>query len=172
LPDVLDLEVFLESFWLLDFFWISGIFYFNYISFTRFIERVIEYIDEYYLLKKRDKNGNIIEPKRVPPSLLYEAISPFGLSTINGITWNHITKCIELFQLKNLNENDLFNEFSGIQMIFKYIQDKNISLFDQVQLYINKKSNPNISIAASTKISSNNEVEEEQDVIPTQTNKR
>jgi len=89
-------------------------------------------------LKKKDKNGKIIEPKRVLPSLLYKAISPFGLSTIDDITWDHITKCIELFQLENVNEDDVFNEFSEIQMIFKYIQDKNISLFDQVQLYINK----------------------------------
>jgi hypothetical protein len=56
------------------------------ISFTRFIERVIEYFDEYYSLKKKNKNEKIIEPKRVLPSLFYEAISPFGLSTINGIT--------------------------------------------------------------------------------------
>ncbi len=100
---------------------------------------------------KKDKNGKIIDPKRVPSSLLYEAISSFGLSIINDITWDHITKCIELFELKNLNEDNLFNEFSEIQMTFKYIQDKNISLFDQVQLYTNKKFNPHISIATSTK---------------------
>ena len=77
-------------------------------SFIRFIERVIEYIDEYYLLKKKDKKGNIIISDRIPPSILYEAISSFGLSTINCIKWEHFTKCIELFQINNLNEDDLF----------------------------------------------------------------
>ncbi len=131
-------------------------------SFSRFIERVIEYIDEYYLLKKKDKNGNIIAPKGTAPSLLYEAMSPFGLPTINNITWDNITECIELFQIKNLNEDELFNEFSEIQMIFNSMEDKNISLFDQIQSFINKKSNSNKFIATSTKTSLDKEVEEEQ----------
>jgi hypothetical protein len=40
------------------------------VSFIRFIERVIEYIDEYYLLKKKDKNGNIIKSERISPSII------------------------------------------------------------------------------------------------------
>ncbi|CAF1463507.1 unnamed protein product [Rotaria sp. Silwood1] len=133
------------------------------LSFARFTERVIEYIDEYYLLKKKDKNGKIIEPKYTTPSEIYEAISPFGLSTINDITWNHVTKCIELFQIKNLDEDDLFNEFCEVQMIFKSIQDKNISIYDQIQSYIGKKSNSNISTTTPTTISSNKEFDEEQE---------
>ncbi len=131
-------------------------------SFARFIEKVIEYIDEYYLLKKKDKKGNIIEPKDVVPALLCEAISPFGLANINDIKWNQITKCIDLFQIENINENDLFNEFTEIQMTFKYIQDKNIPLYDQVQSYINKKINLNISAATAAKTSSNTHVEEKE----------
>jgi len=132
-------------------------------SFARFIERVIGYIDEYYLLKKKDKNGKIIEPKCITPSEMYEAISPFGLSTINDVTWDHVTKCIELFKIKDLNEDDLFNEFCEIQMIFKSIQDKNISIYDQIQSYIGKTSNSNISTTTATSTLSNKEFEEEQD---------
>ncbi|CAF1516743.1 unnamed protein product [Rotaria sordida] len=132
------------------------------ISFARFIERVIEYIDEYYLLKKKDKHGKVIEPKYLPPAFMYEAIRPFGLSTVNDITWDQITKCIELFHMENINENDLFHEFSEIQIIFKAIQDKNISLYDQVQLYISNKTNANITTASSRKFFSDKEVEEEQ----------
>ncbi|CAF3372842.1 unnamed protein product [Rotaria sp. Silwood2] len=130
-------------------------------SFIRFIERVIEYIDEFYLLKKKDKNGNIIKSERIPPSILYEAISPFGSSTINDIQWDHITKCIELFQIENLNEDDLFNEFTDIQVIFKSIQEKNIPLYKQIQTYIDHKNNR--SAAAITKTSSIIQIEEEQE---------
>ena len=80
-------------------------------------------------------------------------MSPFGLSTINEITWDNFTKCIELFQIKNLNEDDLFNEFTEIQSVFKFIQNKNISLYDQVQSYIGKISNSNIYATTSTTIS-------------------
>ncbi|CAF1484951.1 unnamed protein product [Rotaria sordida] len=93
---------------------------------------------------------------------MYEAIRPFGLSTVNDITWDQITKCIELFHMENINENDLFHEFSEIQIIFKAIQDKNISLYDQVQLYISNKTNANITTASSRKFFSDKEVEEEQ----------
>ncbi|CAF4408838.1 unnamed protein product [Rotaria sp. Silwood2] len=113
--------------------------------FARFIERVIEYIDEYYLLKK------------------YEAISPFGLSTINEITWNNVTKCIELFQIKNLNEDNLFNEFTEIQCVFISMQNKNISLYEQVQSYVEKKSNPNTYLVTSTKSSLDKRTEVEED---------
>jgi hypothetical protein len=130
-------------------------------SFIRFIERVVEYIDEYYLLKKKDKKGNLIKIERIPPSILYESISPFGLSTINDIKWDQITKCIELFQIKNLNEDDLFNEFTDVQMIFKSIQEKNIPLHEQVRTYIYQK---NIGLAAAvTKNSTNTQIEEEQE---------
>jgi hypothetical protein len=128
-------------------------------SFIRFIERVIEYIDEYYLLKKKDKNGNIIKSGRIPPSILYDAISSFGLSTINNIKWDLITKC--MFQIKNLNEDDLFNDFTDIQMTFKSIQEKNIPLHEQVRTYIYNKNTR--SAAAITKISSNTQIEEEQE---------
>ncbi|CAF4215166.1 unnamed protein product [Rotaria magnacalcarata] len=132
-------------------------------SFARFIERVIEYIDEYYLLKKKDKNGKLIEPKCIAPSLLCEVISPFGLPTINEITWDNVTKCIELFQIKNLNEDDLFNEFTEIQSLFISIQNKNILLYEQVQSYIANKSNPNIYLATLTKNSLDKTTEVEQD---------
>ena len=132
-------------------------------SFARFIQRVIEYIDEYYLLKKKDKYGNIIEPKCITPSEIYEAISPFSLSTINEVTWDHVTKCIELFKIKNLNEDDLFNEFCEIQVIFKSIQEKNISIHDQIQSYIKKTSNSSISTTTTAAIKLiNEEFEEEQ----------
>ncbi|CAF1359389.1 unnamed protein product [Rotaria magnacalcarata] len=132
-------------------------------SFARFIQRVIEYIDEYYLLKKKDKYGNIIEPKCITPSEIYEAISPFGLSTINEVTWDHVTKCTELFKIKNLNEDDLFNEFCEIQIVFKSIQDKNISIYDQIQSYIKTTSNSNKSTTTATTKLLNKEFEEEQD---------
>ena len=131
-------------------------------SLACFIQRVIEYIDEYCLLKKKDKYGNIIEPKCITPSEMYEAINPFGLSTINEVTWDHVTKCIELLKIKNLNEDDLFNEFCEVQVIFKSIQEKNISIHDQIQSYIKKTSNSSISttITAATKLI-NEEFEEE-----------
>ncbi|UJR18258.1 hypothetical protein I4U23_005161 [Adineta vaga] len=128
-------------------------------SFVRFIERIIEYIDEYYLSKKKDNNGEIIEPKCITPSEMYETMSPFGLSTINDITWDQVTKCIELLQIKNINENDLFNEFCEIQMIFKSILNNNIPLYDQIQCYMDKKSNLKVP---TTTTELNEEFEEEQ----------
>lgn len=131
-------------------------------SFVHFIERVIEYIDEYYLLKKKAKNGKVIEPKDVIPAVLYEAMSPFG-STNLDIQWNQITRCIELFRMENLNENDLFNEFTEIQSVFQSIQNRNIPLYDQVQSYVDKKINPNLSTASVTKSSSNRQIGEDEE---------
>ncbi|CAF2955561.1 unnamed protein product [Rotaria sp. Silwood2] len=86
----------------------------------------------------------------------------FCLLTVNDIIWDQITKCIELFQIENRNENDLFHEFIEIQIVFKAIQDKNIPLYDHVQSYINNKINSSISTASSRKILSNKEVEVQQ----------
>jgi hypothetical protein len=65
--------------------------------------------------------------------------------------------------MNSINENDLFDEFTEIKMIFKSIEDKNIPVYDQVQSYINKEMNPNMPTTAATTTSSNTQVEEQQE---------
>ena len=95
-------------------------------SFIQFIERTIEYIDEYYLLKKKNKNGSIIKPERISPSAIYIAINSCSLPSVHNTKWDDITKYIDLFQIKDLIKDELFNEFVDIQVMFKSIQEKNI----------------------------------------------
>ena len=83
-------------------------------------------------MKKKNKNGRIVGPQGIVPGLLQEAMSPFGLPNINGINWERVTQCIELLQIGNINETDLLNRFTEIQMLFKSVQDEEIPLYDQV----------------------------------------
>ncbi|CAF1073053.1 unnamed protein product [Didymodactylos carnosus] len=108
-------------------------------SFVKFIQRTIEYIDEYYSQKKRNRQGEFIIVKGSVPSHLFEAISPFGSPEIDRLTWQQVIECTERLKLKTLNEDQLFDEFNGIQLTFKAIKDKKIPLYDQIKLSSVKK---------------------------------
>ncbi|CAF1454086.1 unnamed protein product, partial [Didymodactylos carnosus] len=76
------------------------------------------------------------------PSHLFDAISPFGSPEIDRLTWQQVIECTERLKLKTLNEDQLFDEFNGIQLTFKATKDKKIPLYDQIQAFISQKTGP------------------------------
>ncbi|CAF1150096.1 unnamed protein product [Adineta steineri] len=92
-------------------------------SFIEFLHAIISYIDSYF-----DQNVT-----------LYKTISYFGFQNIDSLTWDQVTQCVDLLKIKNLNEDCLFDEFTNIKSTFKMISQQRISIFDQVQTFINKQ---------------------------------
>ncbi len=92
-------------------------------SFIKFLRAIICYIDSYF-------NQNII---------LYQTISYFSFQNIESLTWNQVTQCVDLLKIKGLNEDCLFDEFTNIKSTLKIMLEQNISVFDQVQAFINKQ---------------------------------
>jgi hypothetical protein len=63
----------------------------------------------------------------------------FGQGNIENLTWNQIVQCLEMIEIKGLDEDDLFDEFSSLKSAFKTVLDQPVSVFDQVQSFIQKQ---------------------------------
>ncbi|CAF4165969.1 unnamed protein product [Rotaria sp. Silwood2] len=92
-------------------------------SFIEFLRAIICYIDSYF-----DQNVT-----------LYQTISYFGFQNIESLTWNQVIRCVDLLKIKGLNDDCLFDEFTNIKSTLKIILQQRISVFDQVQTFINKQ---------------------------------
>ncbi|CAF3066045.1 unnamed protein product [Rotaria sp. Silwood2] len=93
------------------------------ISFIEFLRAIICYIDSYF-----DQNVT-----------LYQTISYFDFQNIESLTWNQVIQCVDLLKIKGLNDDCLFDEFTNIKSTLKIILQQRISVFDQVQTFINKQ---------------------------------
>ena len=91
-------------------------------SFIKFLTSIITYIDSYF-------NNNID---------FYRTISCFGQG-IENLTWNQISQCVDFIKVDGLDEDHLFNEFSSLKSVFKTVLDQPVSVFDQVQGFIQKQ---------------------------------
>ncbi|CAF4692644.1 unnamed protein product, partial [Rotaria sp. Silwood2] len=92
-------------------------------SFIEFLRAIICYIDSYF-----DQNVT-----------LYQTISYFDFQNIESLTWNQVIQCVDLLKIKGLNDDCLFDEFTNIKSTLKIILQQRISVFDQVQTFINKQ---------------------------------
>ena len=92
-------------------------------SFIKFLTSIITYIDSYFI-----KNIDF-----------YRTISYFRQG-IENLTWNQIVQCLDFIKIKGLDEDHLFSEFSNLKSVFKTVLDQPISVFDQVQGFIQKQN--------------------------------
>jgi hypothetical protein len=92
-------------------------------SFMNFLIKIINYIDGYF-------NENIT---------LFRSISYFGQGNIQDLTWNQVEQCVQMINIKDLNEDRLFDEFTNIKSTLKTLLDQPVSLYDQIKAFINKE---------------------------------
>ena len=102
-------------------------------SFIQFISKFIEYIDKYF-----SKNVHFLE-----------AMSFFD-DGIENLTWNHIQNCIKVMKIDDLNEDNLFSEFTELKLTFESIKKKQISLSDQIRLFLSNETEKEIKNSAGT----------------------
>ena len=67
-------------------------------------------------------------------------VSYFSFQNIKSLTWNEAIQCVDWLKIKVLNDDCLFDEFTNIKSTLKIILEQRISVFDQVQTFINKQS--------------------------------
>ena len=115
-------------------------------SFMKFLIKIIDYIDGYF-------NDN---------TPLFRSISYFGQENLQDLTWNQVEECVQMINIKHLDEDRLFEEFTNIKSTLKRLLDQPASLYDQVKAFINKQSD-----TATTNHSDNDEENDHDDCSST-----
>ncbi|CAF4572611.1 unnamed protein product, partial [Rotaria magnacalcarata] len=93
---------------------------------------------------------------------ILEAIGHFG-NGIENLTWNHIQKCIELTKIEDLNEDNLFNEFTELKLTFEIIKKKQVPLFDQIQFFLSNEQQKDTNTSLPMTIRQNEMDEEDEE---------
>ncbi|CAF3949635.1 unnamed protein product [Rotaria magnacalcarata] len=118
-----------------------------YTLFNNEIENLFkEYVDKYF-----SQNVAILE-----------AIGHF-CNGIENLTWNHIQKCIELTKIEDLNEDNLFNEFTELKLTFEIIKKKQVPLFDQIQFFLSNEQQKDTNTSLPMTIRQNEMDEEDEE---------
>ena len=97
----------------------------------------------------------------ISPSVAFlEAIGHFG-NGIESLTWNHIQKCIEVTKIEDLNEDNLFNEFTELKLTFEIIKKKQVPLSEQIQFFLSNEQEKEVNSSLSMVIRQNQIDEDE-----------
>ncbi|CAF4939369.1 unnamed protein product [Rotaria sp. Silwood1] len=80
---------------------------------------------------------------------LEEKIEHFG-NGIEDLTWKQIQKCIEVTKIQGLNEDNLFNEFTELNLTFEATKKKEAPLVDQIQFFLSNAAEKEIHNSSTT----------------------
>lgn len=106
-------------------------------SFESFIQSVIDYINSYF---DRDRD-------------LFKRLSAFDFHTAGFLTWQSLFETVNFIKMECINLDELYNEYCEIKFLFEELKNKNVNIYEQVELYISRRNNHNDKSMKNDRIS-------------------